>query len=108
MVKNHKVAIRSPLWKRAKGYADLEELTVSEVVEDLLESFLDTLDTEDGSSEQTKEEIESALDEVIGEESTEGKTKITKGGFLAIIEKLAKKLGIETEAEDSEDSDKEV
>ena len=107
MVKNHKVAIRSPLWKRAKGYADLEELTVSEVVEDLLESFLDTedVDTEDESSELTKEDVQSALDEVIEEESTEGKTKITKGGFLAIIAKLGEKLGIEVEEEDSDKED---
>lgn len=35
-----KVAVRGPLYKRARAFADEEEMTVSEVVEDALTDYL--------------------------------------------------------------------
>ena len=37
----HKVSIRSPLWDKAKALAELEEMSVSEWVEDVIQEAID-------------------------------------------------------------------
>jgi len=57
MKRQHQVGIRLPLWKRVKGYADYEQLSVTEVVEDALADYLEARSiVEDVEDEDEKED----------------------------------------------------
>ncbi len=48
-----KVSIRKPLWKKVRNFADEEEMTVSEVVEDALDDFLVEEEEDKGEGESS-------------------------------------------------------
>ena len=51
----HPVSVRGPLWVRAKAHAVLLEMTVSELVEDLLKDALDDAGFRENRPEAIKE-----------------------------------------------------
>ena len=54
-LKSHKVSIRGPLWEKAFALAKLEEMTVSEWVEDRIQDGIDEAGYGDSESEYSED-----------------------------------------------------